>query len=264
MLVYQAYLSLTMSPALVVGIHAVLARNHPGQLLDASTAFTALTLFGIVSSSLTQALNATFQFMTTVGSVQRIQKFLTQHAHIDPRQLLGQAPDNGPDRLSTVGLVAKDTIHSPNSGYEEKVKDDAVRLHNVKVKYKSDEDLVLDGISISIPRNRLTVIAGPTGCGKSTLLKTILGEVRYVSGLITVSEPRIGYCEQRPWIANTSIRDNIIGASLLDEARYRTALHACSLEQDLAELEKGDETICSSGGTSLSGGQKARVVRLRR
>ncbi|MBD8067147.1 ABC transporter ATP-binding protein [Devosia sp. PTR5] len=34
-------------------------------------------------------------------------------------------------------------------------------------------DIVLDALNLSIPRGRITVLAGPNGCGKSTLLRAI-------------------------------------------------------------------------------------------
>lgn len=45
---------------------------------------------------------------------------------------------------------------------------------------------VLNRLSISIEKGRLTSVIGPNGCGKSTLLKTVTGIVPVLSGEITV------------------------------------------------------------------------------
>ncbi|KND89223.1 ATP-binding cassette transporter abc1 [Tolypocladium ophioglossoides CBS 100239] len=41
---------------------------------------------------------------------------------------------------------------------------------------------------------------------------------------------------------------------------YRKVLWACALEEDLAQLEDGDQSLVGSAGTALSGGQKQRVA----
>jgi len=46
--------------------------------------------------------------------------------------------------------------------------------------------VVLDGISLSIPRGKVTVIMGPSGTGKTTLLQLIGGRLRPASGIVLV------------------------------------------------------------------------------
>lgn len=48
-----------------------------------------------------------------------------------------------------------------------------LELHNLTAGYPGNP--VLSDLSITFPKNAVTVIAGPNGCGKSTLLKTIAG-----------------------------------------------------------------------------------------
>lgn len=48
-----------------------------------------------------------------------------------------------------------------------------------------------------------------------------------------------------------------------EENRYVQALLACQLEDDLKQLPKGDLTLIGERGTTLSGGQKARVAMAR-
>ncbi|KAG6004498.1 hypothetical protein E4U21_001036 [Claviceps maximensis] len=46
----------------------------------------------------------------------------------------------------------------------------------------------------------------------------------------------------------------------MDQTRYHAILAACCLPEDLRELPMGDQTSVGENGTSLSGGQKARVA----
>jgi phospholipid/cholesterol/gamma-HCH transport system ATP-binding protein len=46
---------------------------------------------------------------------------------------------------------------------------------------------IFDGVSLSIPRGRITAIMGPSGTGKTTLLRLIGGQLKPDSGTITVA-----------------------------------------------------------------------------
>jgi ATP-binding cassette subfamily C (CFTR/MRP) protein 1 len=73
----------------------------------------------------------------------------------------------------------------------------------------------------------------------------------------------MGYCAQTPWLQNGTIQQNICGfidESDIDKVWYRTVLYACALEQDMALLDEGDQSMVGSKGVTLSGGQRQRVV----
>lgn len=59
--------------------------------------------------------------------------------------------------------------------------------------YKSfDEHLVLDGIDLMIPRNKITVIIGPSGCGKTCLLRHLIGLLKPDRGKVLVDGVDLG------------------------------------------------------------------------
>ena len=70
----------------------------------------------------------------------------------------------------------------------------------------------------------------------------------------------VAYCTQNAWLLGTTVRENILFGTEYNEKRYREVLHACALEPDLDILEHHDETEVGEKGTSLSGGQKARIA----
>ena len=49
-----------------------------------------------------------------------------------------------------------------------------IRMNNVHAAYHGDI-YILNGVSLSIKRNKITGIIGPNGAGKSTVLKTLYG-----------------------------------------------------------------------------------------
>ena len=54
-----------------------------------------------------------------------------------------------------------------------------------------DKKIIIDGINITIPKNKISVIIGANACGKSTLLKTLCRLIQPVSGEILLDEKKI-------------------------------------------------------------------------
>lgn len=137
-----------------------------------------------------------------------------------------------------------------------------LRLVDATVGYKAEKPILRD-IGVAIKPATFTAITGPVGCGKSTLLRALLGEVDILEGELRCARLRqIAYCDQKSWILDVSIRQNILGISKYNEERYRDVVEACQLLPDFEEWPQKDETLAGSSGISLSGGQKARIVSL--
>lgn len=118
----------------------------------------------------------------------------------------------------------------------------------------------LRNLSVNIKSNQLTMIVGPVASGKSTMLKAILGELKPTLGTVALASKEIAYCDQTPWLRNTTIRENIVGFAPFDETWYQSVVRDCSLEADFLQLPNGDQTPVGSSGITLSGGQKERVA----
>ena len=126
--------------------------------------------------------------------------------------------------------------------------------------WDQEKDPLLRSISMTVPKEKLTLLVGPVGCGKSTLLKAVLGEVPAVQGVVQISSLSIAYCDQTPWHTSSTIKQTISSFSDFDEQWYKSVLRACALEDDLRQLPRGDQTIVGSKGIALSGGQSQRLV----
>ena len=63
----------------------------------------------------------------------------------------------------------------------------------------------------------------------------------------------IAYCDQRPWILNATVKENILFGLEYDEVLFKLAVHASSLEDDIKILPGG--VLCEIGekGINLSG-----------
>ncbi|KAK2740272.1 ABC multidrug transporter [Colletotrichum kahawae] len=104
-------------------------------------------------------------------------------------------------------------------------------------------------------------INGISTTGKSTLCKAFLGEVPYVKGIVKISSGAdVGFCDQTPYLTNTTIYENIIGQSVVDDAWYMSVIRAVDLETDFERFSSGDRTLVGNNGDALSAGQKQRVA----
>jgi ABC-2 type transport system ATP-binding protein len=137
--------------------------------------------------------------------------------------------------------------------------DAAVVVDGLRV--KRGRAMVLDGLSIRVPRGQVVGLLGPSGCGKTTLMRSIVGVQRVAGGTVTVlGQPagtaalrhRVGYVTQAASVyddltvtQNLQYFRRVLGAGADDVAR---AIAATDLGANAAQLV-----------STLSGGQRSRV-----
>jgi len=133
----------------------------------------------------------------------------------------------------------------------------------------------IDDISITVRRGEFTVVTGRVGAGKTTLLRVLLGLLPHDSGEIRWNgelvddpatffvPPRCAYVPQVPRLFSDPLKANILLGLDADEAAIGTALRAAVLEQDVASLTHGIDTLVGSRGVRLSGGQVQRAAAAR-
>ena len=222
-----------------------------------SVAFTALSLFGILRYPLDQLADMIAHVQESKVSVDRVEEFLNEDETEKYEQLLqGRKDENG----------------DPIIGF-----DNATLTWGGKDAQKADGQTAFRMIDMDIRFliGRLNIIVGPTGSGKTSLLMALLGEMTLIKGSVFLpggqsreslrKDPEthltesIAYCAQQAWLANDTIKQNILFAAPLDESRYRSVIAACALERDLEILDSGDSTLVGEKGITLSGGQKQRI-----
>lgn len=208
-----------------------------GRQLSLAEVFGSLSYLTLLSAPLSQLFQRVPMIMACLGSLKRIQDFLDKDKDEDYR-IFGQSA-------------------TPNAG-EEGV---AISLSDVKVAWTRGK-WQLNGLSFAVPSAQVTIITGPVACGKSTLCRALLGEATFTEGVISFhqDQPRIGYCDQKAFLVNGSIRSNIIGFEPFDSSLYDEVLETVMLKSDLRALPMADETQVGSNGVTLSGGQKQRVA----
>eukprot|EP00070_Physeter_catodon_P046582 XP_028353476.1 multidrug resistance-associated protein 4 isoform X5 [Physeter catodon] len=201
-----------------------------GSVVTASRVFVAVTLYGAVRLTVTLFFpSAVEKVSETVVSIRRIKNFL----------LLDEISQCNP-QLPSDGKTIVD------------VQDFAAFWD------KASETPTLQGLSFTVRPRELLAVVGPVGAGKSSLLSAVLGELPPSQGLVRV-HGRIAYVSQQPWVFSGTVRSNILFGKTYEKERYEKVIKACALKKDLEVLEDGDLTVIGDRGTTLSGGQKARV-----
>lgn len=66
---------------------------------------------------------------------------------------------------------------------------DAISVQDLSVAY--DDNLIIDNMTLSIPKGEINIIIGGNGCGKSTLLKSIARIIKSKEGTILVNGKNI-------------------------------------------------------------------------
>jgi len=137
------------------------------------------------------------------------------------------------------------------------VRTDVAEMRRTRTSVAMSNDTI-SFLNIEIEKGELAVIVGPTGSGKSSILSAILGEMSITKGSISLGG-KIAYLAQEPWLRHASLKDNIIMNLPYDAKRYNEVIDVCCLSHDLEILTNGDETLIGYSGSTLSGGQMARI-----
>ena len=157
-------------------------------------------------------------------------------------------------------------------------KEPIITARDVNVFY--GEKQALNGISLDIPRNKVTALIGPSGCGKSTFLRSInrmndLVDICRVRGEITLEgkniydrdvdvvalRAHIGMVFQKPNPFPKSIYENVVyGPRIHGMVKSRADADEI-VESALRRAGLWDEVSgrLHEPGTGLSGGQQQRL-----
>lgn len=159
------------------------------------------------------------------------------------------------------------------------VKKESDRLVRLEVRgltyFFPNSERGISDIDLTIAKGSFTVITGRIGSGKTTLLRVLLGLLPKERGAILWNgvpvddpgtffvPPRSAYTPQVPRLFSESLRDNILMGINASEEELEAAIKAAVMEDDVAAMKNGLDTLVGPRGVRLSGGQMQRAAAAR-
>jgi ABC-type multidrug transport system fused ATPase/permease subunit len=149
-----------------------------------------------------------------------------------------------------------------------------IAIQNVSYAYKRSPKLALQALSLEIERGKCYGLVGLSGGGKSTFIDVLIGLLVPDEGVINIDgvplteNHRVGwrrhfaYVPQMPFMLDATLGENVIfgSDSPVDEEALRDALYWARLDDVVADLPDGLDSLMGERGVSLSGGQRQRVA----
>ncbi|XP_076057951.1 multidrug resistance-associated protein 1-like [Oratosquilla oratoria] len=250
-------------------------------VLDAKTAFVAVSLFNIAQFPLAEIPFVIAQIVMGGISLKRINAFMDSEELSDTAVLRDNKLDAAVRIRDGQFTWGGEAARRPKEG-QTKSQKSAKKKQKMKQQEGAPEELEslqedgtgdgggpaeqvraepwrLSGVDVQLPAGSLTAVVGSVGSGKSSLVAAMLGEMTAERGSV-VFNGRVAYVAQQAWLQNATLQENITWGRSMDQARYQEIIDACALQPDIDVLPGGDQVEIGEKGINLSGGQKQRVA----
>lgn len=149
----------------------------------------------------------------------------------------------------------------------------AFSFDRVAFRYPSRAEPAVHYLDFTVAAGESLGVVGGSGAGKSTLVDLLLGLLEPDSGTIEIDgrslrehlrawREQIGFVPQDIFLTDDTLAANIAfgdPTESVDEQRIAEAIQLAHLEDVVAELPDGTETMLGERGVVLSGGQRQRV-----
>ena len=147
-----------------------------------------------------------------------------------------------------------------------------IEFKNVSFKYGEHLPLVLDNVSLKIPKGSTLAIMGFTGSGKTSFVNLIprlydaLDGGVLIDGIdvrkipLDVLRSNIGLVPQESFLFSDTVANNIsYGLRETDKEKVIDVSKIAGFDKDVDSFPKGYDTIVGERGITFSGGQKQRA-----
>lgn len=142
-----------------------------------------------------------------------------------------------------------------------------------KVSFSYDNTRVLNEVSFTAKKGKMTAFVGPSGSGKSTVARLIASFWEVQSGKVQIGGvdakniplsqimDNIAYVSQDNYLFHLSIKENIrIGKPDASDDEIEAAAKKAACHEFICSLPNGYDTLVGDGGSTLSGGEKQRIA----
>jgi ATP-binding cassette subfamily C protein CydC len=188
----------------------------------------------------------------------------------------GDAGDQGPSATVPGQDVAAAAAAPESAGTDGTVRADGtaprLSVHGLDAGYGPDT-IRVHGLDLDLAPGERLAILGASGAGKTTLLRTLAGLLDPVAGSVeldgtdlrelpehAIRRQMIAFLEDSHLFA-TTLRENLrVVRGDLTQEECRSALEAVGLEEWAEGLPHGLDTMLGPDGTTISGGERRRLL----
>ena len=176
----------------------------------------------------------------------------------------------GLDRVFDILDIEPGVKNAPNAAPMAPFRSE-IRFDHVDFAYEPDRPVLRD-ISLGVEPGSITAIVGPTGSGKSTLMSLLFRLFDPDAGTVSIDGVDLRELEVDSLRGNVSValQENVLfGMSVRDNIRYVVpdasdervleAAHVACVDEYVAGLPQGLDTVLSDRGGKLSTGQRQRL-----
>ena len=224
--------------SIVIGVHQVAS----GALNGIELAVVVLTPLAAFEATQVMSM-AALQLVRSASAAERIVSLVdAAEASVDTSA--------APAPTAETGLVVKDAVIGWPGGPD-----------------------VAGPLALTIERGHSLAIVGPSGIGKTTLLYTLAGMLRPHTGSVTLDGEEISYLSREAvsrtltltaedaHIFETTILENLrVSRGDLSEDEAIELLHVVGLGEWLSGLPRGVRTLLGTDATTISGGERRRLL----
>ncbi|MFW5751253.1 MAG: ABC transporter ATP-binding protein [Planctomycetota bacterium] len=225
----------------------------------------ALAVFAsmIIWSDLTIPLLVLFMglFAQMVMSIMRLLHLFPQYARgLEALRSIGEVLEC-PDLEENAGKPAVNEVTG------------AITFDHVDYRYRNRAEHAVHDLSLHVEPGECIAFVGESGSGKSTTMNLVIGFYRPTGGRILLDGRDMQELDLRTWrrhiavvpqnviLFSGNLRENITyGLDLVDESEIQAVVRAANLEQVVAQMPEGLDTVIGENGVQLSGGQRQRVA----
>ena len=149
-----------------------------------------------------------------------------------------------------------------------------LRFENLTFQYGGPHSpKVLDNLSLTIPKGKVTAVVGASGSGKTTLLKLLLKFYEPTDGNLLLGDSNLQFIKNRLWrkscgvvmqdgfmFSDTIAKNIAVGDEIIDKTKLLHAVKVANIQRFVEGLPLSYNTKVGNDGLGMSGGQKQRML----
>lgn len=149
----------------------------------------------------------------------------------------------------------------------------AYEFRQVQFSYKDTDKHVLKDFNLTVRPGECIALVGESGAGKSTVLNMVVGFYRPTGGRILVDgrpldeldmrmyRQKLAVVPQSTVLFSGTIRSNItFGLTDVPDSKLEEVIRLANLQDVIAQMPQGIDTLIGEHGGKLSGGQRQRIA----